>query len=483
MTTPTTPDFVQIQVVIIGAGIAGLTAAIALRRVGHKVIMLEQDSDVNTHYAGGCRLAPNIALVYKRWGLYAPLREIGIILEHAEFPGFHTGTVAAGGDWVEDMKDASGANHWSLRYEDFRKVLADTAKASGVVIRLNSLAVSITVKPEKAAVKLASGELIVGDLVVAADGRDEVEGKRPVSRPMMLGDQDHAKFKRLMMYNALIPGSAMRSDPALARFLPKGVEQGSVILWHGDSYGAIGFPTRMDEFCIHVYCPAAEPAHDSILMAGPADLLRAMEAGKAEPQLKKLAAAAHTVVGIPVRDRPSLEDWVHPDGPMIVIGEAAHPLTTGALTALNLAAGDGMLLGRLFKNLHRKEQIGSFLSALVENRQKRITDVRNAERLNPATLSLPAGVDQARYLKTTVQHMGDEGIQAFGEEVCPARLLGFVLLSVPQAIRNTFSYDPEDEADTWWVEWGLLQERAAKITPITPLNLSSDVHARTHSIS
>ncbi|TFY64796.1 hypothetical protein EVJ58_g2381 [Rhodofomes roseus] len=373
----------------------------------------------------------------------------------------HTGTVAAGGDWVEDMKDASGANHWSLRYEDFRKVLADTAKASGVVIRLNSLAVSITVKPEKAAVKLASGELIVGDLVVAADGRDEVEGKRPVSRPMMLGDQDHAKFKRLMMYNALIPGSAMRSDPALARFLPKGVgvpkavphvaafssvlyqvEQGSVILWHGDSYGAIGFPTRMDEFCIHVYCPAAEPAHDSILMAGPADLLRAMEAGKAEPQ--SLAAAAHTVVGIPVRDRPSLEDWVHPDGPMIVIGEAAHPLTTGALTALNLAAGDGMLLGRLFKNLHRKEQIGSFLSALVENRQKRITDVRNAERLNPATLSLPAGVDQARYLKTTVQHMGDEGIQAFGEE----------------AIRNTFSYDPEDEADT-----------------------CSDVHARTHSIS
>lgn len=36
---------------------------------------------------------------------------------------------------------------------------------------------------------------------------------------------------------------------------------------------------------------------------------------------------ATTVYGVPVRERSTLEDWVHPDGPMIVIGEAAHPLT------------------------------------------------------------------------------------------------------------------------------------------------------------
>jgi len=152
---------------------------------------------------------------------------------------------------------------------------------------------------------------------------------------------------------------------------------------------------------------------------------------------------------------------------MIVIGEAAHPLTSGSLSALNIAAGDGMFLGRLFKNLHRKQQVGTFLDALVENRQKRIADIRKSERLNPTIMSLPAGVEQARYLKTTVQHMSDEGAVTFGEE----------------AIRDTFAYDPEDEADSWWEEWGLLQERAAKITPITPLNLNSEVHARVHSIS
>ena len=77
-----------------------------------------------------------------------------------------------------------------------------------------------------------------------------------------------------------------------------------------------------------------------------------------------------------------------------------------------------MLLGRLFKYLHRKEQIGTFLSAIVDNRVKRIADCQRAERLNPATFSLPAGVEHARYLKTTVQHIGSDGLISLTEEVC-----------------------------------------------------------------
>ena len=44
-------------------------------------------------------------------------------------------------------------------------------------------------------------------------------------------------------------------------------------------------------------------------------------------RLVQLAEEAQTVICIPMVERPFLEDWVHPDGPMIVVGEAAHPLT------------------------------------------------------------------------------------------------------------------------------------------------------------
>ena len=34
-----------------------------------------------------------------------------------------------------------------------------------------------------------------------------------------------------------------------------------------------------------------------------------------------------------------------------------------------------------------------------------------------------------------------------------------------QAIRDIFVFDPEDEADDWWVHWGLVQERSERILP------------------
>ena len=33
-----------------------------------------------------------------------------------------------------------------------------------------------------------------------------------------------------------------------------------------------------------------------------------------------------------------------------------------------------------------------------------------------------------------------------------------------EVVENIFAYDPEDAADDWWVQWGLMQERAAKWT-------------------
>ena len=61
---------------------------------------------------------------------------------------------------------------------------------------------------------------------------------------------------------------------------------------------------------------------------------------------------------------------------------------------MNMAAGDATVLGRLFQHLHRKDQIDSFLSAVQEIRQKRVTDVTKTARENRFTMALPAGVEQ-----------------------------------------------------------------------------------------
>ena len=89
------------------------------------------------------------------------------------------------------------------QYAEFRKLLGDHAKRLGAIIRTSARVVEITVKPDRAMAHLESGELVVGDLLIAADGRDEVPGKRPIARNLMLDvmeEEEVLKDKKITMF-------------------------------------------------------------------------------------------------------------------------------------------------------------------------------------------------------------------------------------------------------------------------------------------
>lgn len=43
------------------------------------------------------------------------------------------------------------------------------------------------------------------------------------------------------------------------------------------------------------------------------------------PRMRKCVDRATRITRTPVEDRPDIEDWVHDEGPLLLIGEAAHP--------------------------------------------------------------------------------------------------------------------------------------------------------------
>lgn len=101
-----------INFIVVGGGIAGLACAIALRRVGHHVIVLEQysDADVSKMSHGGIRLPPNVSKVLFHWGLEHELRKLSITSSAMEVEIYETGEFIGTHRWEEEVLRVTGGD-------------------------------------------------------------------------------------------------------------------------------------------------------------------------------------------------------------------------------------------------------------------------------------------------------------------------------------------------------------------------------------
>jgi salicylate hydroxylase len=154
------------------------------------------------------------------------------------------------------------------------------------------------------------------------------------------------------------------------------------------------------------------------------------------------------------------------------VGEGAHPLPVscvrqhfhkgadawfhhtqpGALQSCAMAVEDGAVLAKLFSHLLSEDQIESFLWAYQDLRTERVSRMLHSETKNIFSMTLPPG---------DIQQMRDQSMrdkQRAGKNVLEGE--GGDIAEQWEEIKLTFGYDAEDEADNWWVKWGLLRERA-----------------------
>ena len=117
-----------------------------------------------------------------------------------------------------------------------------------------------------------------------------------------------------------------------------------------------------------------------------------------------------------------------------------------------MAVEDGAVLAKLFSHLTSARQIESFLYAFQDLRQERTREVRASEFGNAFFMAMPACAG-SRARDAAMRAMGEAGANVLEGGDGEAR-------GAWEEIRTIFGYDCEDEADDWWVQWGLLRERA-----------------------
>jgi salicylate hydroxylase len=114
-----------LQIAIVGGGIGGLTAAVALRARGAKVTVFEQAEELR-EIGAGISLNPNAALLLRRLGLDKRLADIGTPMSGLNVRTSHGELIAVAPPIVTPvLADPNIGHGYNVHRADFLKLLVE----------------------------------------------------------------------------------------------------------------------------------------------------------------------------------------------------------------------------------------------------------------------------------------------------------------------------------------------------------------------
>ncbi|KAF7188987.1 FAD-dependent monooxygenase phqK [Pseudocercospora fuligena] len=375
------------QIIIVGAGIGGVAAAVALRAPGRQITILEQ-SRLNHEIGATISLQPNASrILVETWKLSEVEQELAKGMVDHGFRVYNTE-----GNMVNEIK-LKGGKYGAERIMYHRQDLHESLKAAATspnrpgppaVIRVSSRVTACDC--ESGTITLASGEQIQADLVVAADGihstiRADVLG-HPV-QPLPTGLSAY----RLMVDTSILEQSA----PGFCANINPREPYTSMIMAHscrlimgparnGELYSVVGLvpDERMNE----------DPnANQSWVSRG--DLNKMLDTYSDFPEWTKEPFKLAKDIGLwQLRDIDPLPTWTK--GRAILIGDAAHAMLPTQGQGASQTIEDAEALGAFFEDVSGvpdAEQLQSILRQVVECRHKRASLIQRYSRdaARPAT--------------------------------------------------------------------------------------------------
>ena len=203
----------QLNILIVGAGLAGLGSAISCALAGHQVQILEATREIK-EVGAGIQILPNSSRVLQHWGLAKALTPHMTIPRVCNFLGWK-GNPISSLDFHASESDYPGTWYRDFHRADLQQCLVERALELGVNIICNARVADVTVSKDgtTATATAVDGRLWTGDLVVGADG---VFGKLTEG---LLGRVDPPVKTGDLAYRLLLSTEEMKKDPDLAEMV------------------------------------------------------------------------------------------------------------------------------------------------------------------------------------------------------------------------------------------------------------------------
>jgi salicylate hydroxylase len=216
---------------VVGAGLGGLTAAIALRQRGFDVTVYEQAQALG-EIGAGIQLSPNATRVLIALGLDRAFEAIAFEPERHVVRNWKSGSLVSATPMRGVFRRQYGAGYFGAHRADFHSVLQQAVPAN--CIRLDARATGVLQHRDGVTLSFADGSTAEADIVIGADGI------RSAVRESLFGP-DAPRFTGHVVWRGLVPAAALPKDliapDMTAWFGPKGtivyyyVRRGEIVNW------------------------------------------------------------------------------------------------------------------------------------------------------------------------------------------------------------------------------------------------------------
>ena len=191
-----------IRVIIVGAGFAGLTAAIECHRKGHTPVVLESFKELKV-LGDIISFGPNSGKFFERWpGVAEKLNPIIINSEGLTYYHYQ-GDKLFYQSWAPER---SFGRAYNGHRGEIHEIVYNYALSLGIDIRLGQ-DVTDYLESETEAGVVSNGQRVTGDVVLAADG------VRSKGRKLVLGYEDKPKSSGYAIYRAWFTAEKIASNP------------------------------------------------------------------------------------------------------------------------------------------------------------------------------------------------------------------------------------------------------------------------------
>lgn len=344
------------NIVIVGGGIGGLSAALALARDDHRVTVLER-SDYGDTTAAGIQLSPNATRLLERLGIGQALARVATEPRALRVRQHVSGLTVAEVPLGAAARARFGAPYLHVLRADLIDVLrAAVADRARIDLRLRCAVRAVSQSGAAASAVTADGAGVEADLVIGADGiRSGVRAAvAPGSEP---------RFSRMVGWRGLVPATAV----AAAR----GADVAT--LWPGPGAHLVHYPAggRVNVIGVVERSDWTDPRWRA---RGTTEaLLR--DFGRWHREVRQLLQAIETPYQWALHELAPLPHWHR--GRVALLGDACHAMLPFAAQGAAQAIEDAWVLADALRD-NRDHDVA--LAAYTATRRSRVERVQDESR-------------------------------------------------------------------------------------------------------